>query len=102
MEINFISIDEAMAWQLDTQPISHVKKSGTARSKGGFEKDRGIVVHAIFGSEPNGFWGGKSLCRSEPGKGSNGWFLTSSEINCEKCLKKLLTNQHSNPVVSSV
>lgn len=75
--------------ELIYKKCSKVIKSGTARSKYGAEKDRGVVVHLIDSKEPNGYWGGKTICGAEPGKRSNGWFEASRPVSCDKCLKKL-------------
>lgn len=67
--------------------VSKVYKAG--RSWNGFHCDRGVIIHAIEGEEPNGFWGGKSLCGTRPGNRSYGWVNTNKEVTCEKCKKKV-------------
>ena len=82
------STEEAIESHFVLQPPNNVIKSGTARSKHGAEKDRGIVVHIVIGEEPNGYWGGKALCGAEPGRRSNGWFSVEKGATCEKCISK--------------
>ena len=58
----------------------------------GAHRDRGQIVHGVItkdGKEPNGYWGSKALCGSEPGLRGYGWSQTDKEVNCTKCLKKL-------------
>lgn len=74
-----------------------VTKGG--RCWNGFHQDRGKIVHLIEGEEPNGYWGGKSLCGIEPGLRSYGWSkalkfidrenIVNAEVTCQKCLDKL-------------
>lgn len=66
--------------------VSHVYKGG--RCFNGAHRDAGTIVHIINGSEPNGFWGGKSLCGARPGMRGYGWAPTKKDVNCEKCLLK--------------
>ena len=73
-----------------------MEKSLTAVEKGGrcwngFHKDRGTVVHLIEGEEPNGFWGGKALCGTEPGIRSSGWSRAMTFINRQKSVPKEVT-----------
>lgn len=58
------------------------------RCASGFERDKGLVIHAreILGS--GGAW--KAVCGVEPGKRSAGWSYHHEPVpNCPKCLKKL-------------
>ena len=58
----------------------------------GFHRDGGSIIHAVptrDGLEPNGFWGDKSLCGTEPGLRGFGWSKVALDVNCPKCLKKL-------------
>lgn len=68
---------------------SHVRKGG--RSFNGAHRDGGVVVHIVAGTEPNGYWGTKALCGTEPGRRSYGWSTTNRPPTCEKCLKKFST-----------
>ena len=63
-------------------------KAGTARSKDGAERDRGVVVHIVPTLPDNctGDWFTKALCGTEPRRG--GWCKTIREATCEKCIKK--------------
>ncbi len=71
--------------------ISNVYKGG--RCWNANHKDAGIIVHIIESDEPNGFWGGKSLCGAEPGRGGYGWAKTEKNPTCAKCIKKTLSIQ---------
>lgn len=81
------------------EKTSYTPVHKTGRAWNGFHLDAGHVVHAIEGEEPNGYWGGKALCGTEPGMRSNGWGLATdfysrsdirpSEITCKKCLNKI-------------
>lgn len=65
---------------------TNVYKGG--RCWNGAHRDAGILVHIIEGEETNGYWGGKALCGTEPGKRSYGWAKTSRQPTCAKCIKK--------------
>lgn len=69
--------------------ILSVVKMG--RLANGFEKDHGVVRHAI--NKKKYFWGTHSpaLCGTRPGKRSVGFVNDDdiTEITCPKCLKKL-------------
>jgi hypothetical protein len=66
---------------------STVIKSG--RAFNGAHRDAGTIVHLIAGGEVNGFWGGKSLCGTEPGRRGNGWHKVDKDATCYKCKTKL-------------
>jgi hypothetical protein len=74
--------------------MANVIKSG--RAFNGFHRDSGIIVHMIEGDEPNGFWGGKALCGTEPGYRGNGWYKTRNEPTCPKCLKRAQKQEEIN------
>lgn len=65
---------------------SNVYKAG--RAWNGAHRDAGTVVHIVEGDEPNGYWGNKALCGTEPGRRSYGWSKTDKEVNCKNCIKK--------------
>ncbi len=67
--------------------VSVVKSGRTFNSSHG---DSGVVVHITHRRPENsvGFWGGKALCGSEPGKRSNGWYHTANFPTCPKCIIK--------------
>lgn len=60
----------------------------------GAHRDAGQIIHLIEGEEPNGYWGGKSLCGARPGMRSYGWAETKKAVNCTKCILK--NNQVKN------
>jgi len=66
---------------------STVTKSG--RAFNGAHRDAGKIIHIVEGAEPNGFWGDKALCGTEPGIRGNGWSESHGEATCPKCLKKV-------------
>ena len=66
---------------------SNVVKGG--RCWNGFQMDAGMIIHAVQGLEPNGFWGDKALCGTQPGYRGYGWSLSQKEVSCPKCKKKL-------------
>ncbi len=66
---------------------SNVRKTG--RCFNGAERDGGKIIHIIEGLEPNGFWSGKSLCRTDIGYRGNGWSKSNSEPTCQKCINKM-------------
>jgi hypothetical protein len=74
---------------MEVKKYSNVVKSG--RAFNGAHRDAGIIVHIIEGEDKkNGFWGGKSLCRTEPGYSGNGWATSQRDATCYKCIKKYL------------
>lgn len=74
--------------------ISHVYKSG--RAFNGSHRDAGTIIHGIIGVEPQGDWFGKSVCGTAPGYRGNGWSPTIAEINCPKCLRKIIAEDSSS------
>jgi len=72
---------------MDKTIISNVRKAG--RCFNGAHRDAGIIVHAVNGIEPNGFWGTKALCGTVPGQRGHGWTKCDRDVNCPKCIKKL-------------
>ncbi len=65
---------------------SNVYKAG--RCFNGAHRDAGAIVHIVEGGEPNGYWGDKALCGTEPGRRGFGWSKTSKEATCQKCINK--------------
>ena len=59
----------------------------------GAHRDSGVIRHAVEPSKSEGYWGNKASCGTSPGLRSYGWTTDEREINCEKCLKKILSPQ---------
>lgn len=49
----------------------------------------GQVVHAIPGTEENGFWDTPALCKAKPGNRGYGWLGVDNPVTCPKCLKAI-------------
>lgn len=62
------------------------KRSGTARSKDGGERDRGTIIHLVTKNDYPSWQ--KAICGILPR--GNGWHYEDDkkEVTCEKCLNK--------------
>lgn len=83
-----VMIDERTVYIITKEDYVTAIKSG--RAFNGFEKDKGTIIHIVVSQSPHssGYWGGKSLCGTEPGIRGNGWHGVEKDASCEKCLKK--------------
>jgi hypothetical protein len=72
------------------KPMLPAVKGG--RAFNGNHKDKGLIVHYVYEmtNYSEGDWFNKSLCGTEPNERSYGWTKTDKNVNCKKCLKKLV------------
>ena len=71
----------------ETEYVSAIK---SGRAFNGAHRDAGTIVHLVKSMGNSfGFWGGKSLCGTEPGMRGNGWHRVDKQPTCLKCIKKL-------------
>lgn len=70
----------------------NVKKGG--RCWNAAHRDAGTIIHIVnVAEEPNGFFGDKALCGTQPGARGYGWLKVEDEATCQKCLKKLIATE---------
>lgn len=59
----------------------------TGRGRNGAERDRGRLVHLVFGEAYPGFYG-PALCGARPGRKGNGWSAPLEKpATCPRCIR---------------